>query len=42
MPDLGNARANDVFVFGPFRLFVAERLLKKDGESLTIGGRRWS
>lgn len=39
MPDLGNARANDVFEFGPFRLLVAERLLKKDGDSLPIGGR---
>jgi len=39
MPDLGNARANDVFEFGPFRLFVAERLLKKDDDSLPIGGR---
>jgi DNA-binding winged helix-turn-helix (wHTH) protein len=39
MRDLGNPRAYDVFVFGPFKLFPVERLLKKDGDSLTIGGR---
>jgi predicted ATPase/DNA-binding winged helix-turn-helix (wHTH) protein len=39
MHDLGNSRTNEVVVFGPFRLFVAERLLKKGDESLPIGGR---
>src|SRR5258706_3226526 len=39
MLDLGNSCTNDVVTFGPFRLFVAERLLKKDDESLPIGGR---
>lgn len=39
MLDLGNSRTNDVVTFGPFRLFVTERLLKKDDESLPIGGR---
>ena len=39
MSDLGNASANDIFVFGPFRLFAAERLLKQDGESVAIGSR---
>ena len=39
MPHSRSAHANDVFEFGPFRLFVAERLLEKDGEKLTVGGR---
>jgi predicted ATPase len=39
MLDLGNSCTNDVVTFGPFRLFVDERLLKKDDESLPIGGR---
>src|SRR5689334_9963967 len=39
MPHSRSPHANDVFVFGPFRLFVAERLLEKDGEKLTVGGR---
>ena len=39
MLDLGNPSTNDVVTFGPFSLLVAERLLKKDDESLPIGGR---
>src|SRR6202043_1854108 len=39
MFDLGTSPTNDVVTFGPFRLFVAERLLKKDDDSLPIGGR---
>ncbi|SIO48626.1 Predicted ATPase [Bradyrhizobium erythrophlei] len=39
MHDLGNSPTNEVVVFGPFRLFLAERLLKKDSESLPVGGR---
>jgi predicted ATPase/DNA-binding winged helix-turn-helix (wHTH) protein len=39
MPDMGDARANDVFEFGPFKLFVAERRLLKLDQSLTLGGR---
>jgi hypothetical protein len=33
-----DSHTNEVFVFGPFRLFVAERLLKKGDESLPVGG----
>jgi predicted ATPase/DNA-binding winged helix-turn-helix (wHTH) protein len=39
MHDVSNSPTNDVLVFGPFKLFVAERLLKKGDESLPIGGR---
>jgi DNA-binding winged helix-turn-helix (wHTH) protein len=39
MRDLDSPRAYDIFVFGPFKLSPAERLLKKDGDSLAIGGR---
>ena len=39
MRDLDSPRAYEVFVFGRFTLFPAERLLKKDGECLAIGGR---
>jgi predicted ATPase/DNA-binding winged helix-turn-helix (wHTH) protein len=39
MLDLANSCTNDVVTFGPFRLFAAERLLKKDDESLPIDGR---
>ena len=39
MLDRANSCANDVVTFGPFRLFVAERLLKKGDESFPIGGR---
>jgi predicted ATPase/DNA-binding winged helix-turn-helix (wHTH) protein len=35
--DLSNSRT--IFMFGPFRLFVAERLLKRGDDSLPIGGR---
>ena len=34
-----DAHTNEVVVFGPFRLFVAERLLKRGDESLPVGGR---
>jgi DNA-binding winged helix-turn-helix (wHTH) protein len=34
-----DARTNDVVVVGPFRLFVAERSLKRGDESLPVGGR---
>ena len=39
MLDLANPSTNDVVTFGPFRLFVAERILKKHDEPLPIGGR---
>jgi predicted ATPase/DNA-binding winged helix-turn-helix (wHTH) protein len=39
MLDLANSLTDDVVTFGPFRLFAAERLLKKDDESLPIDGR---
>lgn len=39
MQYLGNSRTNEVLVFGSFRLFAAERLLKKGEESLPIRGR---
>jgi predicted ATPase/DNA-binding winged helix-turn-helix (wHTH) protein len=34
-----DSRTNEVVVFGPFRLFVAERLLKRGDESFSVGGR---
>src|ERR1700733_2930389 len=34
-----NSQREDVLSFGPFNLFVAERLLKKGDEPITIGGR---
>ena len=39
MNALGNSQTNEVVAFGPFRLFKAERLLKKGEEPLPIGGR---
>lgn len=39
MPALRNPHTHEVISFGRFRLFVAERLLKKDEEPLSIGGR---
>jgi DNA-binding winged helix-turn-helix (wHTH) protein len=39
MGDSDNLRTNDVALFGPFRLFAAERLLEKAGERLRLGGR---
>jgi predicted ATPase/DNA-binding winged helix-turn-helix (wHTH) protein len=39
MHDLGESRTGEVLMFGPFKLFVAERLLKKGDESLQLGGR---
>src|SRR5260370_12057282 len=36
---LANSRTNDVVMFGPFKLFVTERLLRKGDEALPIGGR---
>jgi predicted ATPase/DNA-binding winged helix-turn-helix (wHTH) protein len=39
MGDSDNLRTNDVALFGPFRLFAAERLLEKAGEPLQLGGR---
>ncbi|MEH2482854.1 DNA-binding winged helix-turn-helix (wHTH) protein [Nitrobacteraceae bacterium AZCC 2146] len=39
MGDSDNLRTNDVALFGPFRLFAAERLLEKAGEPLHLGGR---
>jgi predicted ATPase/DNA-binding winged helix-turn-helix (wHTH) protein len=39
MNDLSNSRTNDVIVFGPFRLFAAERLLKKGDEPVPVRGR---
>jgi DNA-binding winged helix-turn-helix (wHTH) protein len=39
MGDSDNLRRNDVASFGPFRLFMAERLLEKAGEPLELGSR---
>jgi DNA-binding winged helix-turn-helix (wHTH) protein len=39
MNDRRNSQREDVLSFGPFNLFVAERLLKKADEPITIGGR---
>ncbi len=39
MVDRRNSQPKDVFAFGPFSLFVAERLLKKAGEPIPLGGR---
>jgi DNA-binding winged helix-turn-helix (wHTH) protein len=37
--DITGLRVNNAFVFGPFKLSVAERLLKRGGEALPVGGR---
>ena len=37
--DPAGSRINDVLTFGPFRLLVAERLLKKGNDSIPMGGR---
>jgi predicted ATPase/DNA-binding winged helix-turn-helix (wHTH) protein len=39
MGDSDNLRTNDVASFGPFRLFMAERLLEKADEPLELGSR---
>ena len=39
MNDRRNPQPNDLLSFGPFSLFVAERLLKKADEPIKIGGR---
>ena len=39
MIDRGGSRANSVISFGPFRLYADERLLKKEDETLAVGGR---
>src|SRR5580658_8915338 len=39
MSDHRNPEPKDVLSFGPFRLFVAERLLKKADEPISLGGR---
>jgi predicted ATPase/DNA-binding winged helix-turn-helix (wHTH) protein len=39
MDDSDNLRTNDVASFGPFRLYMAERLLEKAGEPLELGNR---
>ncbi len=39
MNDRRNARSQDVLSFGPFSLFVAERLLKRADEAIPLGGR---
>ncbi|WGD50327.1 winged helix-turn-helix domain-containing protein [Bradyrhizobium sp. CB1650] len=39
IPEINGFRVNNEFVFGPFKLSVAERLLKKGEETLPIGGR---
>jgi predicted ATPase/DNA-binding winged helix-turn-helix (wHTH) protein len=39
MGDSDNLRTNDVASFGPFRLFMVERLLEKAGEPLELGNR---
>ena len=37
--DLHNMPHDEVFLFGPYKLFVAERLLKRNGEPVPIGSR---
>src|SRR5277367_5514276 len=39
MTDRRDPQPEDVLSFGPFRLFAAERLLKKGDEPIPIGGR---
>jgi DNA-binding winged helix-turn-helix (wHTH) protein len=39
IPEINGLRVNNAFVFGPFKLSVAERLLKRGEEGLPIGGR---
>ena len=39
MNDRRNSQTNDVLSFGPFSLFVAERLLKRADEPIPLGGR---
>jgi DNA-binding winged helix-turn-helix (wHTH) protein len=39
MLDLANSSTNDIVTFGPFRLFAAERILKKNDVPLPIDGR---
>jgi DNA-binding winged helix-turn-helix (wHTH) protein len=39
IPDITRSRVDNAFVFGPFKLSVAERLLKRGEETLPIGGR---
>jgi Transcriptional regulatory protein, C terminal len=39
MDDRRNSQPKDVLSFGPFNLFVSERLLKKAGEPIPLGGR---
>jgi hypothetical protein len=39
IPEITGLRINNAFVFGPFKLSVAERLLKRGEEALPIGGR---
>jgi DNA-binding winged helix-turn-helix (wHTH) protein len=39
IPEITGLRVNNAFVFGPFKLSVAERLLKRGEETLPIGGR---
>jgi predicted ATPase/DNA-binding winged helix-turn-helix (wHTH) protein len=39
MADSDNLRTNDVASFGPFRLYMAERLLERAGEPLELGNR---
>jgi DNA-binding winged helix-turn-helix (wHTH) protein len=39
IPEITGLRVNNAFVFGPFKLSVAERLLKRGEEALPIGGR---
>jgi DNA-binding winged helix-turn-helix (wHTH) protein len=39
MNDRRNPQPKDVLSFGPFRLFAAERLLKKADDPIPLGGR---
>jgi DNA-binding winged helix-turn-helix (wHTH) protein len=39
IPEITGLRVNNAFAFGPFKLSVAERLLKRGEEALPIGGR---
>ena len=39
MNDRRHSRSNDILSFGPFSLFAAERMLKKAGENIPLGGR---
>src|ERR1700757_2034300 len=39
IPEITSLRVNNAFIFGPFKLSIAERFLKRGEEVLSIGGR---